>query len=66
MAGRSDFYSAKLPRYIKRMLTLDGTIGDRETRMAWIDAHAHHKRFKMKQNSSPSGRGSAADDTATE
>lgn len=56
MANRSDFMSATLPRQIKRMMTLDGSIDSREQRMLWIEAHKIAKRFKLKQNSSPAGR----------
>lgn len=62
MANRSDFMSATLPRAIKRMLTLDGSIDNHEIRKLWIDAHAHAKRCKMRQNSSPAGRSSSAAD----
>ena len=56
MANRSDFLSATLPRSIKKMMALDGTIDSREQRMLWVEAHKVHKRFKMRQNSSPAGR----------
>lgn len=62
MANRSDFMSATLPRSIKRMMTLDGSIDSRELRMLWINAHKTAKRFKMRQNSSPAGRSSSAAD----
>ncbi len=62
MANRSDFLSATLPRSIKKMMTLDGSIDDRELRMLWIDAHRCAKRFKLRQNSSPVGRAATADD----
>ncbi len=52
MAGRSDFYSSKFPRHLKRMLALMGA-DQPDQRKLWIDAHAAHKRFKMRQNSSP-------------
>lgn len=56
MANRSDFMSATLPRAIKRMMILDGTIDSREQRMLWINAHKIAKRVKQRQNSSPAGR----------
>jgi hypothetical protein len=62
MANRSDFMSATLPRQIKKMMTLDGSIDSRELRMLWINAHAIAKRFKLRQNSSPAGRSASADD----
>lgn len=62
MANRSDFYSATLPRAIKKMMALDGTIDSREQRMLWIEAHKVAKRFKLRQNSSPVGRSAGPDD----
>lgn len=56
MAGRSDFLNATIPRSIKKILILDGSISSREQRLFWLDAHKSHKRFKMRQNSSPAGR----------
>ena len=53
MANRSDFYSAKLPRYYKRMLTMmshnmtSHEYG--EVRRAFISAHATHVGFKQKR-----------------
>lgn len=56
MANRSDFFSAKLPRSIKRMLTMGqvyGWTGDEHSRGAmknqFIKAHAEHVGFKMKR-----------------
>ncbi len=54
MANRSDFFSAAIPRQIKKMLILSGAT--RSERKAWAEAHAIHKRFKQKVNSSPAGR----------
>lgn len=64
MANRSDFMSATLPRQIKRIMTLDGSIDSREQRMLWIEAHKIAKRFKLRQNSSPAGRAPDATDSA--
>ena len=57
MANRSDFFNAKLPRSIKRMLTMGevyGWTGDEHNRgllrRAMINAHANHVGFKMKRN----------------
>ena len=56
MANRSDFYNAKLPRYLKRMLAMGeaaGHYGKQEAsamRKAFIEAHAIHVGFKMKRN----------------
>lgn len=59
MANRSDFFSAKLPRSIKRMLALEQANGwtkdqhERgKTRRLFIDAHANHVGFKLKRQSS--------------
>ena len=56
MANRSDFFNAKLPRSIKRMLTMGqvyGWTGDEHSRGAmrksFIKAHADHVGFKMKR-----------------
>lgn len=64
MANRSDFFDATLPRKIKRMMTLDGSIDSREMRMLWIEAHKCAKRHKMRQNSSPAGRAANTNDVA--
>jgi len=57
MANRSDFYNAKLPRSIKRMLTMGqvyGWTGDQHARgairRAMMAAHANHVGFKMKRH----------------
>ena len=55
MANRSDFFKAKFPRAIKRFTALMGADSP-EQRKLWIEAHAHHMRCKMRQNSSPAGR----------
>jgi hypothetical protein len=59
MANRSDFFNAKLPRSIKRMLTMGQVYnftGDQhalgDLRRAMIAAHASHVGFKMKRQSS--------------
>jgi hypothetical protein len=55
MANRSDFFNAKLPRYLKRMISLGEAAGHydkaaaRGLRKAFIDAHATHVGFKMKR-----------------
>jgi len=56
MANRSDFYNAKLPRSIKRMLIMGqvyGFTGNEHTRGAikksFIEAHANHISFKLKR-----------------
>lgn len=54
MANRSDFYKAKLPRQIKRMLSLmstgDGAY-DSDVKKMFIEAHDRHVKYKMKRNS---------------
>jgi hypothetical protein len=57
MANRSDFFSAKLPRSIKRMLTMGQVYnftGDQhargDLRRSMINAHANHVGFKMKRH----------------
>ena len=62
MANRSDFFSAKLPRSIKRMLTMGDVYdwnGNQHNRGAikrqFIDAHASHVGFKMKRQSNDVG-----------
>ena len=58
MANRSDFFKAKLPRSLKRMLTMgqvDGWTGDQhargDLRRSMIAAHANHVGFKLKRHS---------------
>ena len=62
MANRSDFFSAKLPRSIKRMLTMGDVYdwnGNQHNRGAikrhFIEAHANHVGFKMKRQSNDVG-----------
>ena len=62
MANRSDFFSAKLPRSIKRMLTMGDVYGwngnqhNRGTlRRQFIEAHANHVGFKMKRQATDAG-----------
>jgi hypothetical protein len=57
MANRSDFFNAKLPRAIKRMLSMQQAYGwagnehDRgATKRMFIEAHANHVNFKLKRN----------------
>lgn len=56
MANRSDFFNAKLPRSIKRMLAMAQTYGwsgDEHNRgdlkRRFIAAHANHVGFKLKR-----------------
>ena len=58
MANRSDFFNAKLPRSLKRMLTMCqvyGWTGDQhargDLRRSMIAAHANHVGFKLKRHS---------------
>lgn len=58
MANRSDFFNAKLPRSIKRMLTMGQVYnftGDQhargDLRRAMIVAHTNHVNFKLKRQS---------------
>ena len=57
MANRSDFFNAKLPRYLKRMISMAEAAGHlnaadaRSVRQAFIDAHATHVGFKLKRSS---------------
>jgi hypothetical protein len=56
MANRSDFFNAKLPRYLKRMISLGEAAGhysknDADAmRKTFIAAHANHVNFKLKRN----------------
>ena len=57
MANRSDFFSAKLPRAMKRSLAMGRTYGwipDAQTygsiKKRLISAHADHVSFKMKRH----------------
>lgn len=58
MANRSDFYSAKLPRQLKRVLAMEETNGwikDKHERGSFkrllMAAHANHVSYKLKRNS---------------
>ena len=58
MANRSDFFSAKLPRYLKRMLAsaeANGWVKDAHERGSirrqFIAAHSNHVSYKMKRQS---------------
>lgn len=62
MANRSDFFNAKLPRSIKRMLTMSDVYnwsGDQHNRgllrRTFIEAHANHVGFKMKRQAMDNG-----------
>ena len=57
MANRSDFFNSKLPRSIKRMLTMGQVYnftGDQhargDLRRAMMAAHANHVGYKLKRN----------------
>ena len=53
MANRSDFFEAKLPRYLKKMIALIPNINAHERgeiRRTFIKAHAAHVGHKMKRN----------------
>ena len=56
MANRSDFFSAKIPRSLKKLLSLGQIAGIHnkasasEARKLFIDAHASHVAFRMKRN----------------
>jgi hypothetical protein len=57
MANRSDFFNAKLPRSLKRMLTMGEVYnwtGDAhargELRRTMIAAHANHVGYKLKRH----------------
>ena len=55
MAHKSDFYTAKLPRSLKKMLAMGEARGyfnkeeARQNRKGFIDAHAVHLGYKMKR-----------------
>ena len=55
MTHMSDFYTAKLPRYLKKMLALGEARGyfnkeeARQNRLGFIEAHATHLGYKMKR-----------------
>jgi len=58
MANRSDFFDAKLPRTMKRMLGMaktNGWINDSHEygsiKRSLIEAHANHVGFKLKRHS---------------
>ena len=66
MANRSDFFNAKLPRSIKRMLTMGqvynytGNEHRRgEIKRNFIQAHANHVGYKMKRQANDTGGDSA-------
>jgi len=55
MANRSDFFNstakcAKLPRYLKKMLALNG--GTPEIRRLFTQAHQVHVAYKLKRGQS--------------
>lgn len=66
MANRSDFLGAKLPRYLKRMISMGSALGYYKNeheygvaKRAFIDAHKSHvsaktKRFDNKESTSDS------------
>jgi len=58
MANRSDFFDAKLPRQLKRMLAMADARGwtkdsheSGKVRRLFIDAHANHVAYKIKRQS---------------
>ena len=53
MANRSDFYSAKVPRTIKRMLALNYPDAHERgmVRRMFIEAHKAHVAYKAKRKS---------------
>lgn len=60
MANRSDFFDAKLPRSLKKMLTMAQVAGHvkdaheaGEMRRAFIRAHANHVAFKLRRSDAP-------------
>lgn len=61
MAHGSDFYNAKLPRYLKKMIALGEAAGAydkqqaRLMRKGFIDVHATHVAFKLKRQSVDTG-----------
>lgn len=56
MANRSDFFSSKLPRSLKKLISLGQMAGVHnkasasEARKLFIEAHASHVAFRMKRN----------------
>lgn len=57
MANRSDFFEAKLPRYLKKMIALIPNINAHERgeiRRTFIKAHAAHVGHKLKRSDVPS------------
>lgn len=53
MANRSDTFSAKLPRYLKRIWTMEKHADGHERgemKRMWISAHANYVRFKQRRN----------------
>lgn len=60
MANRSDFFEAKLPRSLKKMLTMaqaSGAVKNAheagEMRRAFIRAHANHVAYKLRRPDAP-------------
>jgi hypothetical protein len=55
MTHKSDFYTAKLPRYLKKMLAMGEARGylnkeeARQNRLGFIEAHTTHLGYKMKR-----------------
>lgn len=61
MANRSDFFDAKLPRYLKKMIALVPNLSAAESRAMrklFIKAHAAHVGHKMKRTDAPVDTGS--------
>jgi len=60
MANRSDFFDAKLPRYLKKMISSIPNIDAHqrgEIRRAFIGAHAAHVAHKLKRSDVPADAG---------
>jgi len=64
MANRSDFYNAKLPRSLKRMLAMqevNGWVKDQHEvgliKRTFIKAHADHVAYKLKRQAMETGGG---------
>ena len=64
MANRSDFFDAKLPRYLKKMIALIPNVSATERgeiRRSFIKAHAAHVAHKLKRSDAPTDTGSDLD-----
>lgn len=67
MANRSDFFTAKLPRSLKKMIALAEMAGHYNSheagavRRLFIKAHAHHVTAKTRRTDQPVDTGDAAE-----